>query len=54
MAGGKPGAPGRSAVTRADGRIEPCSNTAEVQLAEGDMFEIQTPGGGGFGPPAQT
>lgn len=51
MAGGKPGAPGRSFVTRADGRIEPCSNTAEVQLDEGDMFEIQTPGGGGFGMP---
>jgi 5-oxoprolinase (ATP-hydrolysing) len=47
--GGHPGAPGRNAVRRADGRVEPLDSTAVIQMAPGDVFVIETPGGGGFG-----
>ncbi|RZJ33095.1 MAG: hypothetical protein EON86_19980, partial [Brevundimonas sp.] len=36
---------------RADGSVEPLDATAEVQMAVGDVFVIETPGGGGFGKP---
>ncbi|MBL8551787.1 MAG: hydantoinase B/oxoprolinase family protein [Hyphomonadaceae bacterium] len=49
LAGGDPGARGRNAVERADGRLEELSGTAEVQMEAGDAFLIETPGGGGFG-----
>jgi 5-oxoprolinase (ATP-hydrolysing) len=52
MAGGKPGAPGVNRVIRADGRVESLSHIGEVQMAAGDLFEIASPGGGGFGRPA--
>jgi 5-oxoprolinase (ATP-hydrolysing) len=48
-AGGKPGAPGRNWVERADGRIEPLSHADRAELASGDVFVIETPGGGGYG-----
>lgn len=47
--GGEPGAVGINRVERADGRIEPLGATAEVAMAPGDVFVIETPGGGGFG-----
>jgi 5-oxoprolinase (ATP-hydrolysing) len=47
--GGDPGALGRNEVRRADGRIEPLDSTAVIQMEPGDMFVIETPGGGGFG-----
>ena len=49
IAGGKPGAPGRNWIERTDGRIEEFGATHEAKLDPGDVFVIQTPGGGGFG-----
>ncbi|MFA4940002.1 hydantoinase B/oxoprolinase family protein [Brevundimonas sp.] len=47
--GGKPGATGINRIERADGTIDPLASTAEVSMAPGDVFVIETPGGGGFG-----
>jgi 5-oxoprolinase (ATP-hydrolysing) len=49
--GGRPGQCGRNYVVRANGRIEELSATAAVDLAAGDRFVIETPGGGGYGAP---
>ncbi len=51
VAGGAPGAIGRNWVERADGRREDFGATAAVAMAPGDVFVIETPGGGGFGAP---
>ena len=50
--GGEPGQCGRNFVARADGRIEELPATAAVDLAAGDRFVIETPGGGGYGRPS--
>jgi 5-oxoprolinase (ATP-hydrolysing) len=50
--GGMDGAPGRQWVERAGGSREILSGTASTELAPGDVFVIETPGGGGFGAPA--
>jgi 5-oxoprolinase (ATP-hydrolysing) len=50
LAGGAPGACGRNYVRRRDGRVEDLAATAAVELAAGDRFVIETPGGGGYGP----
>ena len=52
VAGGAPGAPGRQWVERADGAVEPLAGTAQVEMRPGDLFVIETPGGGGYGPAA--
>jgi 5-oxoprolinase (ATP-hydrolysing) len=49
VAGGAPGAVGRNWIERADGPREELGATAEVAMRPGDVFVIQTPGGGGFG-----
>ncbi|MBI1245892.1 MAG: 5-oxoprolinase [Alphaproteobacteria bacterium] len=49
LEGGAPGALGRNWVERADGRIEEKGATASWEVGPGDMFVIETPGGGGFG-----
>ncbi len=46
---GEAGAAGRTRVERADGRIEELPATARVEMAPGDAFVIETPGGGGYG-----
>jgi 5-oxoprolinase (ATP-hydrolysing) len=51
MAGGAPGALGRNSVRRADGSVEPLAHIGKVQMLAGDVFVIETPGGGGYGPP---
>jgi len=51
LAGGGPGAPGRNYVIRADGTVEALPGTAQVEMAAGDRFVIETPGGGGYGSP---
>jgi len=51
MAGGKQGAPGINQVRRADGRVEILQHIGQVEMAPGDVFEIHTPGGGGYGTP---
>ena len=50
VAGGSPGALGRSYVQRSDGNIEPLRHVGSAQMAPGDVFIIETPGGGGYGP----
>jgi 5-oxoprolinase (ATP-hydrolysing) len=49
MAGGAPGAPGINRVLRADGRSEELKHIGQAEMAVGDVFEIHTPGGGGYG-----
>ncbi|WP_309627477.1 hydantoinase B/oxoprolinase family protein [Brevundimonas sp.] len=48
-AGGEPGEVGANSIERADGSVEVLGSTAETSMAPGDVFVIQTPGGGGFG-----
>ncbi len=48
--GGAAACPGANRVVRADGSVEPLAGTAEVAVATGDVIEIETPGGGGYGP----
>ncbi|GAP36906.1 hydantoinase B/oxoprolinase family protein [Piscinibacter sakaiensis] len=47
--GGQPGAVGRNRVERADGRVEPLEHIGSAEMAPGDVFVIETPGGGGCG-----
>ncbi len=49
--GGAPGGVGRNWVERADGAHEEYGATCAVEMQAGDVFVIQTPGGGGFGAP---
>jgi 5-oxoprolinase (ATP-hydrolysing) len=51
--GGAAGAPGVNRIERADGRREQLGHIGSVQMAAGDVFVIETPGGGGFGPAHQ-
>ena len=50
MAGGGEGAVGRNWVERTDGSTEMLTATDLRQMEPGDVFVIETPGGGGFGP----
>jgi 5-oxoprolinase (ATP-hydrolysing) len=47
--GGNSGELGRNRVERADGSLEELGSTATVKMNAGDVFVIETPGGGGFG-----
>ena len=49
MAGGQPGQVGQNVVVRSDGRIEALGHIGQADMQPGDVFEIHTPGGGGFG-----
>ena len=49
LAGGAPGATGQNWIERADGSVEHFGATATRDVGAGDVFVIQTPGGGGFG-----
>jgi 5-oxoprolinase (ATP-hydrolysing) len=49
--GGGDAEPGINQVIRADGTVETLSATASAEMHEGDMFAIETPGGGGYGAP---
>lgn len=51
LAGGGDGAVGRNRLERADGRIEDLPGCAQVAVEPGDLLEIATPGGGGYGTP---
>jgi len=48
-AGGGPGAPGVNRVERADGSVESLAYIGSVEMRAGDVFVIETPGGGGWG-----
>jgi len=52
LAGGEPGACGRNWVERHTGAREEFGATHQVSMDVDDVFVIQTPGGGGYGPPA--
>jgi 5-oxoprolinase (ATP-hydrolysing) len=49
MAGGLPGAVGRNHVERRNGDAAELGGCAQVDMQTGDVFVIETPGGGGFG-----
>jgi 5-oxoprolinase (ATP-hydrolysing) len=51
MAGGEPGALGRTWVERVDGSRLGLGAADSVDVAAGDVLVVETPGGGGFGPP---
>jgi 5-oxoprolinase (ATP-hydrolysing) len=51
VAGGEPGAVGRNWVERSDGSREEFGASFQVEMSRDDVFVIQTPGGGGYGPP---
>jgi 5-oxoprolinase (ATP-hydrolysing) len=48
-AGGQAGAPGINRVERADGTVEPLDYIGSVTMQPGDVFVVETPGGGGWG-----
>ena len=49
MAGGQAGCCGRNTIERADGSLEELGSTARVEMDAGDVFVIETQGGGGMG-----
>jgi len=49
--GGEAGAAGTNHIERRDGRIEKLGPTDTREMNPGDVFVIETPGGGGFGKP---
>jgi 5-oxoprolinase (ATP-hydrolysing) len=51
MAGGAPGQLGHQWVERADGRVTELAGCDRAELEPGDVFVLETPGGGGYGPP---
>ena len=50
MAGGHPGDLGRQWVEHPDGRVTALAGCDSVQVTGGDVFVLETPGGGGYGP----
>ena len=49
LAGGSAGALGVNRVRRADGSVTPMNACDSVDVLPGDVVEIETPGGGGYG-----
>ena len=49
LRGGETGAKGRQWIERSDGTITTLSGIDGAELGAGDVFVIETPGGGGFG-----
>jgi len=47
--GGAPGAVGENLVHWPDGRVQRLDGNDECDLPEGAVFEMRTPGGGGWG-----
>ncbi|MEU5523311.1 hydantoinase B/oxoprolinase family protein [Streptomyces sp. NPDC047860] len=54
MAGGAPGALGANRVERADGTVTPLAGSDSADVGPDDVLVIETPGGGGYGPPPET
>ncbi|MFI6487057.1 hydantoinase B/oxoprolinase family protein [Streptomyces sp. NPDC050564] len=52
MAGGAPGALGANRVERADGTVTELGGSDSTDAGPGDVLVIETPGGGGYGPPS--
>ncbi|MDE0391363.1 MAG: hydantoinase B/oxoprolinase family protein, partial [Rhodospirillales bacterium] len=53
MAGGEPGQCGRNWVERADGTVTELTGRDGTHVRPGDVFVLQTPTGGGYGPAAE-
>ena len=51
ISGGENGAAGINRIRRSDGALETLPAVASTELVAGDIIEIFTPGGGGFGNP---
>ncbi|WP_406370179.1 hydantoinase B/oxoprolinase family protein [Streptomyces sp. NBC_00647] len=51
MAGGEPGALGSNRVEHADGTVTELGGSGAADVGPGDVLVIETPGGGGYGPP---
>jgi 5-oxoprolinase (ATP-hydrolysing) len=49
LKGGMPGKCGRNALIHRDGSVSEIGGRAEFELKSGDLFVIETPGGGGYG-----
>jgi 5-oxoprolinase (ATP-hydrolysing) len=49
QAGGEPGQVGTNRVVRQDGTVEDLGHIGQAEMRIGDVFEIRTPGGGGYG-----
>ena len=49
-AGGGPGKTGENRVIRRDGGVVELGGNDQALMSPGDVFEMMTPGGGGFGP----
>ena len=54
LAGGGDGAKGVNRIERAHGGKEVLGATAEMVLGPGDVFVMETPGGGGYGRAGET
>ncbi len=52
LAGGLPGASGENVLIR-NGQAQPLAGKGSLNLQAGDILSIRTPGGGGYGRPAQ-
>ena len=50
LAGGGPALPGRQRLVAASGVVSELPGCFAIEVQAGDMIEIETPGGGGFGP----
>lgn len=53
MAGGEPGALGANRVEHADGTVTALGASDSADVGAGDVLVIETPGGGGYGPPSR-
>ena len=53
MAGGEPGQCGHNWIERADGTVTELSGREGTHVGPGDVFVLQTPTGGGYGPAAE-
>ena len=53
LAGGEPGRCGRNWVERACGTVHEMGGQDHCPVGPGDVFVLETPSGGGYGPPAE-
>ena len=53
MAGGHDGEKGRNWVERADGTVVAMTGTDKCDMHPGDVFVVESPGGGGYGVPVE-
>jgi 5-oxoprolinase (ATP-hydrolysing) len=51
LAGGGPGQVGRTRIVRADGRVETLGSADRREVGPGDVWWLETPGGGAYGEP---